>query len=89
MDMILLQLEQPPADFLNYLLWTIGILVTCCGSLFLLLKTSYENRLNEKDNQIERLTKENTELSTTLKNKVYEANQMAETILTLLKNEKH
>lgn len=48
MDTLLLQVE-PPADFLSFLLWFVGILVSVVGTMFWLLKKAMESRIADRD----------------------------------------
>jgi F0F1-type ATP synthase membrane subunit b/b' len=92
---IFLQIETPPEEFTKYLLWNIGILVAVVGSLFALLKSNFETRLNEKNEHIRqlqdeiiRLRQENMQLIKSIQPRVQEVDDLAQTILKLLRDER-
>lgn len=96
MQTLFLQIvDPPPGEFTEYLLWNIGILVAVVGVLFALVKQNFETRLNEKNeiirqlqDEIVKLRNENMELIKSIQPRVQEVDELANTIIKLLKDEK-
>lgn len=62
MNLIFLQVDLPPNNFIGYLLWSIAILVGVVAFIFKLLHSNYKDRISEKDKTIERQDEEIREL---------------------------
>jgi len=91
-EQIILQITEPPGDFMKFLLWFIGILVSVIAFFFSLLKASMTDRLTDRDAtiatlriDIAKVEFQRDKLMEEVKSTLDNSNQVFQSLITILK----